>query len=140
MTSPTSIQGWYPDPTGNGEFRWWTGVQWTYRIASGGQIYMEPASDLSRVGPPQSGPIAGDGQIAPRGTRSAAPPPSGARVIVGPRGDVIEVQLSAGAAFKAGFFAFWGWLTASLMLAMVALVLAVLFGACAAASVRSAIP
>lgn len=140
LTSPTHPAGWYPDPAGHGEFRWWTGTQWTYRIASGGQIYAEPTGDLSRLGLPQSSPIAGDGQTAPRGMRPAAAAPSGASLIGVPRSEVVDVHLSAGAAFKAGFFAFWGWLTASLILAIAGLVLFAIFAACAAAGARSAVP
>ena len=140
VTNPTAAAGWYPDPIGHGEFRWWTGTQWTYRIASGGQIYAEPAGDLSRLALPESSPIAGDGQIAPRGMRSASAAPAGASQMAAPRSEVLDVQLSAGAAFKAGFFAFWGWLTASLILFLILLALLIPLSICAAGSVRSSIP
>lgn len=140
VTNATAAAGWYPDPTGHGEFRWWTGAQWTYRIASGGQIYAEPAGDLSHLGLPQSSPIAADGQIAPRGMRPASAAPTGASLMAAPRSAVLDVQLSAGAAFKAGFFAFWGWFAASVILAVVGLVLFAIFAACAAASLRSTVP
>src|SRR5438067_13753038 len=101
-TSP-SPAGWYPDPTGRGEFRWWTGTAWTYRFASGGHVYSEATGNLSGYPAPQaSGPIATDGHTAPRGTRPAEGRPVGAvRLRSAP--DVVEVRLSPGAAFKAGF-------------------------------------
>ena len=144
MAIPTpAAPGWYPDPSGRGEFRWWTGSGWTYRIASGGQLFAESTGDLSIYPTPgSSSPISADGQVAPRGDRGAANAPVapvGASRMSSPT-DVIEVSLSPGAAFRAGFFAFWGWLAASLIVATVAFLLLVVLGLCTAASLKPTSP
>jgi uncharacterized protein YxjI len=68
-------QGWYPDPFGRHETRWWDGVRWTEHVASHGRQAVDPptggghiptvnratekvARDVSRAG---AAPIAGGG-------------------------------------------------------------------------------
>lgn len=138
LSRPASQQGWYPDPAGRAEYRWWTGAEWTYRIASGGQLFAEATGDLSAFPPPLASGVPGSNpQAAPRSTRAVVAQPSGAARL-STINDVVEVVLSPGAAFRAGFFAFYGWLAASLITAVVMffvfVVLAALFGACAAAA------
>jgi uncharacterized protein YxjI len=38
----TTAAGWYPDPTGYFEQRYWDGVQWTEHVSSGGQGSISP--------------------------------------------------------------------------------------------------
>ncbi len=140
ISPPASPPGWYPDPSGRGEFRWWTGSQWTYRIASGGQLFAEASGDLSAYPPPQSAsPISSDGQIPPRGLLAAAVSPAGATRMSRPI-DVVEVSFSPGAAFRLGFCAFWGWLAASLIVAVFGFLLVIPFAVYTAASVRPPTP
>lgn len=41
-TDPTFTAGWYPDPIGRFELRFYNGVQWTADVASGGARYVDP--------------------------------------------------------------------------------------------------
>jgi hypothetical protein len=41
MTSPQA--GWYPDPTGSGQQRYWDGAQWTNHYAPPAPQYAQPA-------------------------------------------------------------------------------------------------
>ena len=50
------------------------------------------------------------------------------------------VTVSAGTAFKIGFFAFFGWLVASFALAIPLLLLTALFATCIAAGIHSRTP
>ena len=34
--------GWYPDPSGRFEMRYWDGSAWTEHVARGGQQYTDP--------------------------------------------------------------------------------------------------
>ena len=38
----TTPAGWYPDPSGRFELRYWDGTQWTEHVARGGQQYTDP--------------------------------------------------------------------------------------------------
>lgn len=40
MTTPQ--QGWYPDPTGTFEQRWWDGAKWTEHVVNAGQQTVSP--------------------------------------------------------------------------------------------------
>lgn len=41
MAGPTPA-GWYPDPLGRHEYRWWDGNQWGDHVASGGRQSVDP--------------------------------------------------------------------------------------------------
>ncbi len=43
MTTP--VAGWYPDPTGTFEQRWWDGVTWTDKVIHAGQQTVSPLPD-----------------------------------------------------------------------------------------------
>ncbi|MGB8652786.1 MAG: phospholipid scramblase-related protein [Mycobacteriales bacterium] len=43
MTTPQA--GWYADPTGSFEHRWWDGARWTEQVAHGGQQTVSPLPD-----------------------------------------------------------------------------------------------
>jgi len=38
----TTPAGWYPDPSGRYELRYWNGTAWTEHVARGGQQYTDP--------------------------------------------------------------------------------------------------
>jgi hypothetical protein len=44
QAAPASVTpaGWYPDPSGRYEMRYWDGVAWTEHVARGGQQYTDP--------------------------------------------------------------------------------------------------
>ncbi len=42
-------KGWYPDPAGSGQVRWWDGAAWTDHLASAEQVTPEPLTS-GRVG------------------------------------------------------------------------------------------
>lgn len=64
--------GWFPDPLGAAELRWWDGETWTWHVAAAGRAWTAPYGDV--VAGPPSGPPAG-GRL---GQPGAAPPPPGA--------------------------------------------------------------
>lgn len=65
--------GWYPDPLGAAELRWFDGTVWTWHVATAGRAWTAPFGDV--IAKPPEGHAAG-GAI---GQAGAAPPP--------PRGD-----------------------------------------------------
>src|SRR5436190_12075122 len=48
--SMTQEAGWYPDPSGRHEHRYWDGTRWTEHVASHGRPGVDP--DLSSAPPP----------------------------------------------------------------------------------------
>ena len=44
--------GWFADPTGRAELRWWDGANWTEHVSTGGQVSTAP---LSAAEPPVQG-------------------------------------------------------------------------------------
>jgi Protein of unknown function (DUF2510) len=89
----TSTPGWYADPTGRHDYRYWTGDRWSPRVADGGAGLLNPAEALAQATagddqlpdhvPPQPPPTSprvadGRGRGVPGGhvpgTRSPAPP------------------------------------------------------------------
>jgi hypothetical protein len=52
MTNGTFPSGWYRDPTGQGEARYWNGVAWTDSVNRGGVTVSVPiAADQSQLPP-----------------------------------------------------------------------------------------
>lgn len=47
MTAP----GWYPDPVGDYEVRWWDGHAWSASVGNGGAVFEDPPSEPTL--PPQ---------------------------------------------------------------------------------------
>ena len=132
--SPQTPAGWYADPLQRAEFRWWAGPGWTYRVAVGGQIYTD-SSDMSSVVAPTGWVSMGtDPERPPRGL-TPSPPPS-PNVVRGAPRELTQVTMSAGTAFKIGFFGAFGWLGANLILAAIGLLLVVVFGTCMLAAFR----
>ena len=37
-----TLAGWYPDPSGDYEYRYWTGHEWTESVGSFGQAFTDP--------------------------------------------------------------------------------------------------
>jgi uncharacterized protein YxjI len=58
--------GWYPDPVGRHEYRWWDGTTWTDQASSGGQVVLDP---LRAAGP---GPVPTVGHSAEQIQRQVA--------------------------------------------------------------------
>lgn len=58
------IEGWYPDPSGEHDLRWWDGSRWTARTAS--------RNDLTPSASPRTDASPADG-TAPTATRGEAP-------------------------------------------------------------------
>ena len=52
--------GWYPDPFGRAQVRWWSGSDWTDHVATNGQEYTDP-------------PVAGATPAAPAAAAAPAP-------------------------------------------------------------------
>ena len=67
-----SLPGWYPDPLGRHEFRYWDGATWTHHVASGGRQSVDP--------PGESEP-----QTADRGSKQVRRDVRKAGVVVGQR-------------------------------------------------------
>ena len=64
MTTPTMTPaGWYPDPSGRHDFRYWDGKGWSSQISDGGLGGTDP--QLSPAISPEGGPAAGQGAPAP---------------------------------------------------------------------------
>lgn len=42
VSTPTTPAGWYPDPSGRFEMRYWDGSAWTEHVARGGQQFTDP--------------------------------------------------------------------------------------------------
>jgi uncharacterized protein YxjI len=49
-------QGWYPDPFGRHETRWWDGVRWTEHVASHGRQAVDPPTGGGHIPTVQRGP------------------------------------------------------------------------------------
>ena len=48
MADPQSWPpGWFPDPTGRHDHRWWDGVAWTAHVADAGVAGLDPLADTS---------------------------------------------------------------------------------------------
>ena len=69
MSNP--VQGWYADPAGTGQLRWWDGAQWTDRFqaapaANAAQAVPQPANTTAQFTPVAQAPAtkATGGQIA----------------------------------------------------------------------------
>ncbi|HVF53464.1 MAG TPA: phospholipid scramblase-related protein [Actinomycetota bacterium] len=49
MTQSNVGPGWYPDPTGGFELRYWDGAGWTDHVSSGGQNWTSPMPGVSQT-------------------------------------------------------------------------------------------
>ncbi|MCD1268792.1 DUF2510 domain-containing protein [Microbacterium sp. MEC084] len=59
--------GWFPDPTGHAELRWWDGTAWTEHVSTGGVVTTAPLTP-ARTAPADAGaPAAQTGQPVGRG-------------------------------------------------------------------------
>lgn len=63
--------GWYPDPLGAAELRWFDGTAWTWHVATAGRAWTAPFGDVV-VRPPAGEPAGGA-----VGQAGAPPPPPG---------------------------------------------------------------
>jgi hypothetical protein len=66
MASTVSPAGWYADPSGQGEARYWNGVAWTQSVSRGG-VEVESPLNPSQVSIP---PAPGTGVAPPVKTQS----------------------------------------------------------------------
>ena len=76
MTNGTSPSGWYQDPTGQGDSRYWNGVAWTESVNRGGAV-VNVAIDPSQA---QTPPAPGT-QVAPPAQQYVPPPPPPAQTV-----------------------------------------------------------
>lgn len=60
--SAAAPPGWYPDPWGRAEWRWWDGRQWTPAVATSGSGWTDPPTAVGAHGP----------RTEPGGLRTAA--------------------------------------------------------------------
>jgi hypothetical protein len=74
--------GWYQDPSGHPQMRWWDGRRWTNGVAPLSAYAAPPAEPESTSEPTQSTPLGGSGesylpsgQPHPAGTSGTVPPP-----------------------------------------------------------------
>jgi hypothetical protein len=51
MSATTTPAGWYPDPSGRHELRYWTGADWSEQVANGGVVSSESAAPAAPVTP-----------------------------------------------------------------------------------------
>ena len=78
------IAGWYRDPSGQGDARYWNGQQWTDSVSVGGQTRSAPMDPAQATVPP-----------AP-GTEYTSPPPQPTA------GQNVTVSSSRGGGFSVG--------------------------------------
>jgi hypothetical protein len=64
--------GWFPDPTGRHDHRWWDGLAWTGHVADAGVAGLDP---LPGAPPPYAGDMVPVSSIQGPGVRFAAPTP-----------------------------------------------------------------
>lgn len=73
MADPQSWPpGWFPDPTGRHDHRWWDGAAWTAHVADSGVAAVDPLLDASSAAPRPASPP------APRGAPVRLPDRRGA--------------------------------------------------------------
>jgi hypothetical protein len=61
--------GWYADPLGAAELRWYDGAAWTWQVATAGRAWLAPYGKVVAA-PPEDAPVGGG-----LGAGGAAPPP-----------------------------------------------------------------
>ena len=61
------VAGWYRDPDGRYDYRWWDGSTWTEHVARDGQTATAPALD----GAPPPPPPTADEPLEPAGSQAA---------------------------------------------------------------------
>ena len=76
MTNATSPSGWYQDPTGQGDSRYWNGTAWTQSVNRGGAV-VNVAIDPSQA---QTPPVPGT-QVAAPAQQYVPPPPQPAPTV-----------------------------------------------------------
>ena len=55
MTNGTSPSGWYQDPTGQGDARYWSGTAWTESVDRGGAVVNVAIDPSQAQTPPAAG-------------------------------------------------------------------------------------
>ncbi len=55
MSNSTSPAGWYQDPTGQGDARYWNGASWTESVDRGGATVNVPIDPSQALVPPLAG-------------------------------------------------------------------------------------
>ena len=69
MTDSTTPAGWYADPTGQGDARYWNGAAWTQSVNRGGVTVNVPIDPTQAQVPPLPGT-----QVAPPSPPASSPP------------------------------------------------------------------
>jgi hypothetical protein len=80
MEGSTTPAGWYADPMGRFELRYWTGTEWSERVSRAGQQLTDPLStppsasaDSTLEGVPSATASSGPGSVPPTRPWAAAP-------------------------------------------------------------------
>ena len=94
--SNTTPAGWYRDPFGQGDGRYWNGIQWTDAISRGGVTLNLPPDPTQATIPPVPGTELRAPTPATAAPQPAAPNRSAAPVIIGL---VLVVALAVGIFF-----------------------------------------
>jgi len=66
--------GWFPDPTGRHDHRWWDGAAWTDHVADAGVAARDPLTSSGPSGPPTGAVMA---STAAAGVRAGTDPMAG---------------------------------------------------------------
>lgn len=74
MPSTQAAAGWFPDPHGRHEYRYWDGTRWTDHARTGGVTYSDPAASAgSIIGAARGGVAVRTVGAAPRTAPQSAP-------------------------------------------------------------------
>lgn len=124
MNAPNELPaGWYPDPLGRFEHRYWNGQRWTADVSSGGERHVDHIA-TAHSGMPGAG--------APGGAAPSIGAPTG--FVVPARGPRRGKAIASFVLALSGVLL--GWAPIIFVVAFVAAVLAVIFGALALVDVK----
>ncbi len=74
--------GWFPDPTGRHDHRWWDGAAWTAHVADGGVAALDAIEAPGRPAPPGP-PALGRSEPRPGGADSGNDPVAVTALVIG---------------------------------------------------------
>ena len=74
--------GWFPDPTGRHDHRWWDGAAWTAHVADGGVAALDAIEARGRPAPPGS-PVLGRSGPRPSGAPAGNDPVAVTALVIG---------------------------------------------------------
>jgi hypothetical protein len=74
--------GWFPDPTGRHDHRWWDGAAWSAHVADGGVAALDAIEAPGLAAPPAS-PVIGRNQPRPGGAPAGNDPVAVTALVIG---------------------------------------------------------